>query len=81
MTIKRKLQVILSLLDRLGELLDEQSLIFFEERPFLWKKAEMKKARENLDGVKKENLTATLTVLTTLELLLSSSEKGGEAAV
>ena len=45
MTIKRKLQVILSLLDRLGELLDEQSLIFFEERPFLWKKAEMKKAR------------------------------------
>lgn len=80
MTNKRKLQVILSLLDRLDELLDEQSLIFFEERPFLWEKAEIKKPRENLDGIKKENQTATLTVLTTLEKLLSSS-LGGEAAV
>lgn len=71
MTTKRKLQLILSLLDRLGELLDEQNLIFFEGRPFLWEKAEIKKARENLDGIKKENSVATLTVLTTLEKLLS----------
>ena len=76
MTNKRKLQVILSLLDRLDELLDEQTLIFFEERPYLWEKAEIKKARENLDGIKKENSMATLTVLNTLEKLLNFSEKG-----